>query len=157
MRWLSRPDLALGLRGLPCLGFGPAQWGGLLGQGKIPFSGTLTQTIGDGTADFSMPPVRRGRGQGLGHTGGAWNSIWSPVEEESHPTWLITAAQLWLEGGAAEGGRCQRGARGGDGARGCIGMDRDGPERPVRGEVLTEVDSDDIGALQGVAWRPIAQ
>jgi hypothetical protein len=103
MGWLSQPDLALGLRGLPCLGFGPTQWGGLLGQGKIPFSGTLTQTIGDGTADFSMPPVRRGRGQGLGHTGGAWNSIWSPVEEESHPTWLITVAQLRPKGGAAEG------------------------------------------------------
>jgi hypothetical protein len=36
-------------------------------------------------------------------------------------------------------------------------MDGDGPEWPVRGEVLTEADGNDIGALQGVAWRPIAQ
>jgi hypothetical protein len=74
-----------------------------LGQGKIPFSGTLTPTIDDDTVDFDLPAVRRGRGQALGHAGGAWNSIWSPVEEESHPTWLPAAAQLRPEGGAGEG------------------------------------------------------
>jgi hypothetical protein len=47
--------------------------------------------------------------------------------------------------------------RGGEGARGCIGVDGGGPERPVRGEVLAEADNDDIGSLQGVAWRPTAQ
>jgi hypothetical protein len=88
--------------------FWPSPMGWPAGAGENQFFGTLTQTIGDGTADFSMPPVRRGRGQGLGHTGGAWNSIWSPVEEESHPTWLIMAAQLRPEGGAAEGSMRRR-------------------------------------------------
>jgi hypothetical protein len=36
-------------------------------------------------------------------------------------------------------------------------MHRCGPERPVHGEVLTKADGDDIGSLQGVAWRPAAR
>jgi hypothetical protein len=74
-----------------------------LGQGKIPFFGALTPTIGDGTADFGMSAVRRGRSQALGLARGAWNSIWSLVEEESHPTWLLAEVQLRPEGGAGEG------------------------------------------------------
>jgi hypothetical protein len=133
-----------------------------LGHGKIPFSGALTPTISDSTADFSMPMVRRGRGQALEHAGGAWNLIWSPVEEESDPTWLLTVAQLRPEGGTGEGSmrrlftrlempvRC---ARWGGSPR----LHRCGPEQSARNEVLTEVDGDGIGSLQGVAWRPAAR
>jgi hypothetical protein len=36
-------------------------------------------------------------------------------------------------------------------------VDGGGLERPVRGEVLVEADSDDIGSLLDVVWQPTAR